>query len=71
MATRSLVANNTPTKSAAASHPIIKNVVANVKSITSTDQIEVWGDGTIWNVTTNAPICVDLVGLTGSPRYKY
>ena len=71
MASRTVDANSGSTKVAAAAHPAVKNSVVGVKSITSTDQIEVWGDGTVWNVTTGKPICIDLLGWTGTPRYNY
>jgi len=50
--------------------PDIANNLANVKSITSTDVLEVWADNGIWDTTTNAPVSIDKFNITGTPRKR-
>jgi hypothetical protein len=47
--------------------PDQRDSIAMVAGIT-TDAIEFWGDGAIWDTTTNKPICIDKLNITGTPR---
>ena len=67
MASR-VLPSTTGVKKAVVVSPDIVNNVANVKSITSSDTLEVWGDNGIWDVTTNAPVSIDKFNITGTPR---
>lgn len=49
-----------------------KNVSAAAVSLNSLTghTLERWADGTWWDTTANAPVCVDKLGLTGTPRFQ-
>lgn len=32
--------------------------------------LEKWGDGTYWDTTSSKAVCVDKLGLTGTPRFQ-
>lgn len=69
MASRVVPTNTAIVKFAPAGVPDVTSAAANVKGLT-TDAFEVWGDGSIWDTTTNLPVCIDKLNITGTPRKR-
>jgi hypothetical protein len=68
MSSRTLISNTSVIKTHPNGTPDIQKQLVNVKSLTSTDTLEFWGDGGIWDVTTGKPVSVDIFAITGTPR---
>lgn len=61
------VATNTAVSGPIASPKHISTAMLAAAGI-SGHSIEHWGDGTYWDTTANAPVCIDKLGLVGTPR---
>lgn len=66
------MASRVPLPNASPSGPVTNPRHVSAANLTaagiSGHTVEKWGDHAYWDVTANTPVCVDKMGLTGTPR---